>query len=76
MLKHNSQDQTAASKYLEIRLIDFTSLQQETRLGTPGYLGTTYHGGCLILPAPELFSEKTFGKAVDMWGIGVVTYVL
>jgi calcium/calmodulin-dependent protein kinase I len=32
--------------------------------GTPGYV------------APELVSNKPYGKAVDMWAIGVITYCL
>ncbi|KAK4048950.1 Calcium/calmodulin-dependent protein kinase type I [Microbotryomycetes sp. JL201] len=35
-----------------------------TTCGTPAYM------------APEIFSKKGYGKAVDMWAVGVITYFL
>ena len=35
-----------------------------TQCGTPGYV------------APEILSTQPYGKAVDMWSIGVITYIL
>lgn len=40
----------------------FISLK--TQCGTPGYV------------APEILSSAPYGKAVDMWSIGVITYIL
>jgi len=60
----------------EIRIIDFgmSKVFEKTRhkslarasslLGTPGYM------------APEIMKSESYSKAVDMWSIGVVTYVL
>ena len=35
-----------------------------TQCGTPGYV------------APEILEHEPYGKAVDMWSIGVITYIL
>ncbi|OCT65497.1 hypothetical protein XELAEV_180417364mg, partial [Xenopus laevis] len=35
-----------------------------TACGTPGYV------------APELLEQKPYGKAVDVWAIGVISYIL
>jgi calcium/calmodulin-dependent protein kinase I len=54
----------------QIKLIDFglsgiaSGLTLEGYVGTPGYT------------APELFEHKPHGKPVDMWAIGVISYVL
>jgi calcium/calmodulin-dependent protein kinase I len=36
----------------------------KTQCGTPGYV------------APEILSTQPYGKAVDMWSIGVITYIM
>mmetsp|Transcript_20193 Transcript_20193/g.20293 ORF Transcript_20193/g.20293 Transcript_20193/m.20293 type:complete len:413 (-) Transcript_20193:169-1407(-) len=53
-----------------IKIADFgfaaitTSSNLKTRCGTPNYV------------APEILSNDLYGKPVDMWSIGVITYVL
>ena len=54
-----------------VKLADFGfAIQAEgysslkTQCGTPGYV------------APEILSTQPYGKAVDMWSIGVITYIL
>jgi calcium/calmodulin-dependent protein kinase I len=54
-----------------VKLADFGfAIQSEghmslkTQCGTPGYV------------APEILSTQPYGKAVDMWSIGVITYIL
>lgn len=31
---------------------------------------------CLWPPAPELLEQKPYGKAVDVWALGVISYIL
>ncbi|EJD76692.1 calcium/calmodulin-dependent protein kinase type 1 [Loa loa] len=60
-------DQTEDSK---IMISDFglskidESGVMATACGTPGYV------------APEVLQQKPYGKAVDIWSIGVITYIL
>jgi len=57
----------------EVKLADFglskvlgTEVMMQTACGTPGYV------------APEILqtSETGYGKEVDMWSVGVITYIL
>lgn len=42
----------------------YRGIALKTQCGTPGYV------------APEILSTQPYGKAVDMWSIGVITYIL
>lgn len=56
----------------DIKLIDFGmskvfgagEIRTASTLGTPGYM------------APEIMQSKKYTKAVDMWALGVITYII
>jgi len=55
----------------DVKLADFglskivgQEVLMQTACGTPGYV------------APEVLRQKGYGKAVDMWSVGVITYIL
>uniref|UniRef100_A0A8C8Z647 Pregnancy up-regulated nonubiquitous CaM kinase n=1 Tax=Prolemur simus TaxID=1328070 RepID=A0A8C8Z647_PROSS len=57
-----------------------------TACGTPGYAEPVLTSMavcvsvcvslCLWPPAPELLEQKPYGKAVDVWALGVISYIL
>ncbi|ESO91429.1 hypothetical protein LOTGIDRAFT_105674, partial [Lottia gigantea] len=49
-----------------------------TACGTPGYVGKKLINvhNLLIITAPEVLAQKPYGKAVDCWSIGVISYIL
>mmetsp|Transcript_17041 Transcript_17041/g.47971 ORF Transcript_17041/g.47971 Transcript_17041/m.47971 type:complete len:567 (+) Transcript_17041:123-1823(+) len=56
---------------LELKLADFglskmfdATVRMQTTCGSPGYV------------APEVLTDDLYGREVDMWSIGVITYVL
>ncbi|KAF1316571.1 Camk protein kinase, partial [Globisporangium splendens] len=63
---------TSKDDVADIKLADFGFAKQvqmddkglATACGTPGYV------------APEILQAKPYGKAVDIWSIGVITYIL
>ena len=44
--------------------------QLATACGTPGYVALQ------AMWPPEVLRRKPYGKAVDCWSIGVITYIL
>jgi len=60
-----------AQNLSEVKLADFglskivgTKVMMQTACGTPGYV------------APEVLTAQGYDKEVDMWSIGVITYIL
>mmetsp|Transcript_59785 Transcript_59785/g.83038 ORF Transcript_59785/g.83038 Transcript_59785/m.83038 type:complete len:439 (+) Transcript_59785:2-1318(+) len=64
LLKNDDED-------TDIKLADFglskimgSEVMMQTACGTPGYV------------APEILQAKGYGREVDMWSVGVITYIL
>ncbi len=55
---------------VEVRLVDFGFAAVDSDCTLSGVLGSpTYM-------APEIWAEKAYGKPVDLWAFGVITYIL
>ncbi|XP_061075337.1 calcium/calmodulin-dependent protein kinase type 1D-like isoform X1 [Conger conger] len=64
-LLYYSQDENAKIMISDFGLSKMDDLcAMSTACGTPGYV------------APEVLAQKPYGKAVDCWSIGVITYIL
>ncbi len=54
----------------DIKLIDFGFAARCTNLSLTGHLGTPMY------MAPEIWNKELYGKPVDMWAFGVITFIL
>ncbi|TMW55519.1 hypothetical protein Poli38472_010401 [Pythium oligandrum] len=69
-LKPENLLMTSKSDDADIKLADFGFAKRvtgdglATACGTPGYV------------APEILAQKPYGKTVDIWSIGIITYIL
>lgn len=60
----------------------------QTACGTPGYVGKKKQLGLFTFPsmsfiihlpsllAPEVLKRQGYGRKIDLWSIGVITYIL
>ncbi|KAJ3130600.1 hypothetical protein HK100_007895 [Physocladia obscura] len=60
----DSLSQLMISDFGLSKMLETPDMMLSTKLGTPTYM------------APEIFLHKGYGKPVDMWAIGVMTYFL
>jgi calcium/calmodulin-dependent protein kinase I len=46
----------------------------KTACGTPGYVGKSLI--FLTVIAPEVLRRQGYGREIDLWSLGVITYIL
>jgi hypothetical protein len=47
-----------------------------TVCGTPAYVGILFLPSNSNIKAPEVFDAKPYDKSADMWGIGIIAYIM
>lgn len=64
LYENNGDDSRIKLADFGLSKINNGEVQMQTVCGTPGYC------------APEILKGKKYGQAVDMWSVGVITYIL
>lgn len=76
LMSPNSEKDTSSvpnsshSKSEMVKVIDFGFATEVNGMNASGGMGTIYYA------APEIFKREIYGKPIDLWSLGVLTYCL
>ncbi len=75
LLKGGDDTEVMISDFGLSKIINVQSMM-ETACGTPYYVGKILLEILLMFLAPEVLSASGYDKEVDLWSVGVITYLL